>query len=159
MTTIDDYRAQLDRLAEMAQSHEPGSEEFAEWSRYLCIRTSGYFEQALVDMCERHAAANGADPNVVSFVSTSVRFNNSFDANKVGRMFGGYNKEWQRVIKRHFRDHGEEAGTLQSLLANRNLIAHGEDSGVTVAAVREWLTHIDSCIGWLRAGLESGFAE
>jgi hypothetical protein len=51
-------------------------------------------------------------------------------------MIGSFDPQWESDVRQKTVD--EIKAHIDSLVANRHLIAHGQDTGVTIVRVRDW---------------------
>lgn len=112
-----------------AQSH---------WAKYVCVLAAGFLENALAevyaDFCRRaasHAVAN--------FASTALGRIHNPKTQAFIEVTQSFNKSWAENLEVFIRDDGRREA-INSIMANRHLIAHGRDSGITMARVKEYFS-------------------
>ncbi|MDX1995896.1 MAG: HEPN domain-containing protein [bacterium] len=119
------YRNRLDNLFRKANALNHDFELLGHWSRYLCVLVSGYLEVAVYEIYSDYGAKRAA-PEIANYVSSQL---GEFQNPKMGKILtivGGFNKEWRREIEDH-PDYEEIKDAIDSIVNNRNKIAHGED--------------------------------
>ena len=129
------YEQRLGTLLKYSPSSDDLDELQAHWARYLCVLVSGYLEVA-VRATLRDFAARQVSPNVERFVDQQLnRFNNPKFA-RIIELTGSFSPLWAESLRD--ASEGEIKDHINSIVANRHLIAHGRDSEVTLVRVREW---------------------
>jgi hypothetical protein len=126
-----------DLFAKVAKVDE--TEMKAHWSRYLCVLVSGLLEKAFVELITDFAT-NQASPNVANYVSKSL---SQFQNAKMGKMLaiiGQFNVAWKEEIEK--ATEGDLADAVDSVVANRHKIAHGESVGISYAVISDYYKRI-----------------
>lgn len=112
-------------------------EMLSHWAKYLCVLSAGFIENALQDIYSRFVQASASEAVHNYAVSCLSGIRNP----KTGRFIevaGAFKKSWGKELK-VFVDQDGRREAIDSIMQNRHQIAHGEDSGVTIARVREYL--------------------
>ena len=123
------YQQRLDALFEKVkdisdielQSHR---------ARYLCILVSGYLETSV------RAIYGEYNRNVTNYVSSKLK---SFQSPKMGNILEltrAFSRQWAEELE--VATEGELKGSVDSIVANRNNIAHGQDVGISYVTIREY---------------------
>ncbi len=99
----------------------------AEFSRYLCIRVSTYVEQSVEEILTAYAKKRSND-TVGRFVEESVRRNN-LKSKRLLEHVARFDPEWSKELESYMK--GERKDALDSVVDNRNNIAHGDPPGIT----------------------------
>jgi hypothetical protein len=109
----------------------------AHWGRYLCVLVAGFLENAIGEIFSDYArhAANEWVANYVASVVLKIQNPNAERFITVARAF---NPKWGEDLKTFLDDNGRK-DAIDAIMANRHLIAHGGDSGITVVRVKEYL--------------------
>lgn len=109
----------------------------AHWARYICVLASGFLENALIDIYSQYAKCC-SNPTIANYVqSTLARIQNP-NANRFLQVAGAFDKSWQEDLDSFLSLEGRKEA-IDAIMANRHLIAHGKDSGITLVRVREYL--------------------
>lgn len=127
----------LNGLIAKTQSATGGDVEMqSHWAKYLCVLVAGFLENALAelygDYCKRSAS-----PAVANFAARSLTRIRNPKTNTFIEVCGGFDKAWAESLEVFIEDDGRREA-INSIMANRHLIAHGKDSGITVARVNEY---------------------
>lgn len=127
------YRKRLDGLFQKTGVLSGDLELQGHWARYLCVLVAGFLETA-ISVIYIEYARNSASPNVASFVATRLaRFQNP-KMEKIVQLARSFNKSWGDALETQAE--GEIKNAVDSICNNRNLIAHGRDSGISFARIR-----------------------
>ncbi len=127
------YKRRLDNLFQKIGVLSGDLELQGQWARYLCVLVAGFLETAISAIYTEYAR-NSAAPNVASFVATKLaRFQNP-NMEKVVQLSRSFNKNWGDVLE--VQAEGEVKNAVDSICGNRNLIAHGRDTGISFTRIR-----------------------
>lgn len=105
----------------------------SDYAKYLCVLVSGFFENAIValvlDYVERRSA-----PDVMSFVERQLDHWTNPNSEKILSLFGSFNQSWRESLVDYLID--ERKDSVNSLVALRHKIAHGESVGISLSQVK-----------------------
>lgn len=107
----------------------------AQLANYTCILIAGYLERALIDViviyCEKRAT-----PQVAAFAAAQIsRFQNP-SSEKVIKILGAFGEPIQGRTVDALSDPTSSA--IDSIVSNRNNLAHGRNATVTFTMLRGW---------------------
>ena len=109
------------------------------WARYLCVLVAGFIENSLRIMLVKYAAAK-AHPNVANYVNNRIKNITNLNNEKMKQLLGSFNSDWEKIIEENILDDQKEA--IDSILANRHQIAHGQSVGITYARVNQYYAKV-----------------
>lgn len=128
------YKSRLDDLfKKVASIHD--LELQAHWARYLCVLVSGFIEVAVKEILDDYATRR-ASPEISNYVSRKLRRETNLNMEKIKDLLSQFNGDWSEELERQTQ--GELKGAIDSIVANRNQIAHGKDTGVSFLQVKGW---------------------
>ena len=137
--------SQLQRLRSLIERTAAASDWDLElqghWGRYLCILVAGFLENAIGETYAEFAHNSGSEP-VANFVAGRVLKIQNPKAQRFIETAGAFKVEWA-VDLEAFLDREGRRDAIDAIMNNRNLIAHGENAGISVVRVKEYL---DRCI-------------
>jgi hypothetical protein len=125
------YQQRLDNLFEKVKDIED-FELKAHWAKYLCILVSGYLETSVRAIYSEYTSKR-ADINVANYVGSRLE---RFQSPKMGNIL-----ELTRAFSRQWADElesateGELKESVDSIVANRHNIAHGQDTGISYVTI------------------------
>lgn len=97
---------------------------------YLCIRTCGYLEESLRTILLEFFESENNHPPISDFVSNQLRLSREFQFRRVRGLVKSFDKRPGSVSDEI--DYIRLDASMASLQRNRNLIAHGNDSKLTM---------------------------
>lgn len=139
-------RSRLD--ATFARAPGPTAEpEFqADFAKYLCVLVSGYLESALCALLLAYSQSRST-PEVASFVERQLGPWTNPKAEKIIDLFGAFSQNWRDDLTTYLVDQRKDS--VNSLVAIRHKIAHGESVGTSLsqikahyAAINELIEHV-----------------
>lgn len=109
----------------------------AHWARYLCVLAAGFLENALPDIYIRYVRASG-NAKVSNYVGAMLERIQNPKSNKFLYTARLFDRSWEAELAK-FLDADGRKDAIDAIMSNRNLVAHGKDSGITLARVEEYL--------------------
>jgi hypothetical protein len=109
------------------------------WSRYLCVLVSGFIEVAFVQVVSEYAKRRSS-PDVARFVVGSISQFQNAKIEKMLTVIGSFNTEWRDEIDAATK--GELADAVNSVVANRHLIAHGNSVGISFTTIKDYYDRV-----------------
>lgn len=109
----------------------------AHWARYLCILVSSLVENGLKEIYSEFIKNKAAKPVADYTISYLSKLQNP-KAEKVMELVGSFRQEWRAELETFLANDGRR-DAIDSIMNNRNQIAHGKDVGVTVVRVSSYL--------------------
>ena len=109
------------------------------WGRYLCVMAGGFLEYGLKTIYSDFAAS-ASSPHVANFVSQRLARVANPNAQRFVGVARSFNQSWGEQLEEYLGNGpGSRKDALDSIMSNRNQIAHGGDVGISVHRVRELL--------------------
>ena len=134
LVEINRQRQRLDDLFQKARSL-PDQEFQSHWSRYLCVLVSGFLENS-VRLAYTEYTRRRADVSVAGFVESRLR---QFQNPKMGlilELVGDFSRELRERLENDTS--GRIGESVNSIVANRHKIAHGESVGLTLHTLTQY---------------------
>lgn len=119
----------------------------AHWGRYLCVLTAGFVENAFAEVYSQYAKSS-ASPSVAGFTEAVLFRVRNPKASKFIETAEAFNPAWKDGLEAFLADSGRK-DALDGVMANRHLIAHGQDSGVTAGRVKEYLARCVEVVDYI----------
>jgi len=118
----------------------------ADFARYLCVLVSGYLETAVVECAGSYVARKSAPP-VAAYASRALdRFANP-NAERLLQLIGSFSADWRVSVEEFLVDERKEA--VDSVVALRNQIAHGESVGVTYVRIKAYYDAVREVVSFI----------
>ena len=108
------------------------------WGKYLCILAAGFLENAISEIYI-NLARKSSSPQIYSFTSKMLQKINNPKSTKFVETAYAFKKEWGEELERYFNDNPQNKSAIDSIMANRHLIAHGKTATVSVVQLNEYL--------------------
>lgn len=147
---------QVQRLRSLiSKVYEASKDDFAlqgHWARYLCVMVAGLVENGLKEIFSDYIQSKSAKPVADYAIAYLTKLQNP-KAEKVMELVGSFKKEWRTELETFLADKGRK-DAIDSIMNNRNQIAHGKDVGVTVVSVSNYLEKIVSVLEFIEAQCE-----
>lgn len=136
-------------LAKVAEIDD--AEMQAHWARYLCVLVCGFLEVAVADLFTEYAE-NRADVRVARFVAKHLRRFQNPKMAKILAVVGEFSTEWRDEIDA--ATNGRLADAVNSVVANRHLIAHGRNVGITYVRIKDYFASVIKVVELIDARLK-----
>ncbi len=112
----------------------------ADFAKYFCVLVSGFLENALValilDYCERKSSL----PEITLFVERQLEYWTNPNTEKIIQLLGDFSQDWRLAAECFLID--EKKAAVNSLVALRHKIVHGESVGTSLGQVKEYYTTV-----------------
>ncbi|MDQ2841187.1 MAG: HEPN domain-containing protein [Acidobacteriota bacterium] len=129
------FEQRLNALFQKASTLSDDLELQAHFARYLCVLVSGYLETAIAEVYSHYARDKG-HPHLATYINRQMnRFQNP-NMTKVLNLVRDFNPIWADQIQALTQ--GEIRDSVDSVVADRHKIAHGESVGVSLAYARQY---------------------
>lgn len=126
--------AEIDRLLNILPTD---NEVQAHWGRYMCVMVAGFLENALQEVYKDFVRSSN-DENVVRYASKQIARTTNPDGGRFLQTAREFNETWRNELRQFIaRDGRREA--IDSIMKNRNSIAHGGQSVMSPRDVRMYL--------------------
>lgn len=118
----------------------------SDFARYLCVLVSGFLENAVVALILECAQRRSA-PEVALFVERQLEYWTNPNVDKLLRLIGSFSPDWASRLDDFLQD--ERKAAVNSLVALRHKIAHGESVGTSIGQVRNYYSSAAAVVEFL----------
>ncbi|MGD2086648.1 MAG: MAE_28990/MAE_18760 family HEPN-like nuclease [Candidatus Aminicenantes bacterium] len=122
-------------------------ELLSHYAKYLCILTSGLIENSLKIILNDYSSKASA-PNIANYLNNQFKNITNLKDSKIQSILGCFSQEWKEEYLSKISS--EQKDALDSLVTNRNQIAHGHNVGITYVRVKEYYKQIKDVIYLLK---------
>ena len=129
------YKQRLDTLFKKIETFSGEEELLAHLTRYLCIMVSGFLEVAVRAIYSEYARTKAAE-NVANYVDNELRSFQNPKMEKILNLTGAFSAKWKDKLEKATID--VIKGSIDSIVANRHLIAHGRSAGITIGNLKRY---------------------
>jgi hypothetical protein len=148
---IQRLRSRLDSTFARAPTAESDIELQADFAKYLCVLVSGYLESAICALLLSYTRTRSA-PEISSYVDWKLGPWTNPKAEKIVELFGAFSTGWRRDLELYLVD--ERKDSVNSLVALRHRIAHGESVGTSMSQIKSHYRTINEVIDHIAVLLE-----
>lgn len=140
---LNSYEKTLERLFEEISYLDDGDANKAHLTRYLCVRISGYLEVVvkylIIDLCD------GTSPMPISnYVQAKAKYITNLSFKKICELLSDFNSDWEVDFKNAVTE--EQRASLNSIVANRNNISHGNQDNTSYRDMVTYYKHIKEVV-------------
>lgn len=122
------------------------------WARYLCVLTSGFLETSVRILFVQYAQGASAT-NVGRFVEHRLKTFQNAQMESIVTLTRQFSEAWSDQLA--IDTAGELKDAVDSIVANRHLIAHGSDVGISYTRMKDYYAGAVKVIDLLRVWCDS----
>jgi|GEM_PF-695845 len=126
-------KSQVDDVFQQVQQIEPGELELrSHFARYLAIRVSGFTEKSIQELamqCARRMSGGQA----LSYSLARLDRSRNPNLDSILSLVGDFDPTWRAELESFIQD--EHKAAIGTVVAQRNLLAHGGMTSLTYASV------------------------
>lgn len=131
---VESYIQKLDSLFVLAEKIDD-DEVKGHFAKYLCVKTSGllevFFKTQVADLVDKKT------PKVVAnYVNCQFKTFSSIDVHKIQKTFSLFSSDWVNEFNAQMSE--EYMSALNSIISNRNNIAHGQNDSISLKNAKEY---------------------
>ena len=115
-------------------------------SRYLCVLVCGFVETSTCALVLGYVS-DVSHPRVVSLVERKLYRRMSLNSERLIKLVGDMDSDWGRELRNFLTD--ERKAALDSVVALRHKIAHGESVGVSFVRICEYYEYVKEVVRYL----------
>jgi hypothetical protein len=108
-------------------------------ARFLCVLSSGLIEQAVIHTLATYSQKR-SHPDVARYVSANVAKLRNAKFDDVLVMLGYFNPDWREHFESSTAPEVKDA--IDSIVNNRNQIAHGAQTGISLVTFMEYYKRV-----------------
>lgn len=131
---LEQQERKLDNLFELVKKIED-EEEKAYLSKFLCVRTSGYIESSIRNLINEFTDKSTPKP-IQSYVNKETKYITNLRFDKLCVLLSMFDTNWKRKFEKEISD--EQKSAINSIVSNRNNIAHGENDTISFLAMKDY---------------------
>lgn len=144
---ITSYKGRLDNLFSLISNIQE-VELKSHWSRYLCVLVAGFVEVSIQAIfCDY--ARKSSSPHVSNYVNSKLKRFTNPNMHDIVELAGTFNSRWGEILEQGSQ--GELKDAVDSVMANRNQIAHGENVGISYIRIKEYYNSISKLISFVES--------
>jgi hypothetical protein len=115
----------------------------SDYAKYAVIRISGLLEQAVTEVVQTHVKAQ-ASPTVIAHTEWRMATFQNPTVERLLQLVGSFDRRWRLELDGELTQ--AERGALGSITAQRNKVAHGQDSTISLAQVSQYFDEVKNVL-------------
>lgn len=135
LPSILERKNRLGAAFDLVSKMTPGSREQAFLTEYLCIRVSGFFEQAITLIFYEHSRQYSSG-TFARFVSRRLRRTTNLKSERLCQLVGEFSEQWEKDLRAFLQE--DHRSAMGSVVTNRNKIAHGDSVSLGLHGLKDW---------------------
>ena len=128
----EDYKRKLDADFTIASTLE--GEIQSVYSRYLCVRVAGFLEACLKEEISLFVEPR-CPANIKKYIISTLQSTTNLTHNKIIKALQNFSQDWSEHYAGNVTE--EMTQSIGSIYSNRNNIAHGQNSNITLQQVKK----------------------
>lgn len=135
---LTQIKTKLDSVFKLVENIDD-DELKSHYSRYLCILVSGYIENYLKALLKDYSK-KCSSPSIQNYISSQFQNITNLKDSKLQDILGSFSTDW----KQRYLDllTTEQKDAVDSVVTNRNHIAHGKSVGITLGRINDYYKDI-----------------
>ena len=142
---VTSYINKLDSLFILAENIDD-DEVKGHFAKYLCIRTSGLVEVFFKTQIENYASGSTPKP-LSNYVNHKFKTFTNITPKKIRELLETFSSDWVEQFERNMTD--EQKSALNSIISNRNNIAHGNADSISLTNAKEYYVKVKELLAVL----------
>ena len=130
-----EHKQYLDYLFALGTKFKEGDELLAHYSRYLCVLVSGWLQVAIYAIYNEYVQKRSSGC-VQTYVSKKLKRLYNPSMKNILTLTCEFSSDWMKRLEGVTV--GEIADAINGIVANRNLIAHGQSSDISYERLKDW---------------------
>lgn len=128
-------RNRIDRLIRLAKNSDIDDELSSELAKHFTVLISGYLEKAITSILS-YFTERKSSPQVSAYAFSQLKRFQNPKKETVLQLIGSFSIDWRKEVDDFLVE--EIGDTLESISNNRNAIAHGVSTSVSMLRVEKW---------------------
>lgn len=145
-------RQRIEYLFSCTSNFNADPETLSHWAKYLCVLTSGYLENAVQHYFSEFSKIK-AHPYVSNYVTHNLEDFMNPKMAKILNLSDSFSKEWKDRLESFVE--GERKDAIDSIVANKNNIAHGRQIGLTLSRMKTYFEKMVEVVDFIKELIKS----
>lgn len=121
----------------------------AEYAKHLCVLTVGFVEAGLKDILRDYCKSQAAPQTIINYATYYIARIQNVKAPRLLETIGIFDIRVRDKLAAYIE--GERKDALDSIVNQRHLIAHGNDSNITLGRVSRYYSKVVEIIAFVDA--------
>lgn len=132
---------------------DPDNEIKSDLAKYLCIQCSGLIENAIYYILSDKISTENQHNESVTFIKKKLLYETNLNSYKIATLLGIFNIQWKESYESFITEENRKAA-IDYVIKERNNIAHGKNSNVTLANITTYFLKIKDVLLFLQDELK-----
>ncbi|MBF0318646.1 MAG: hypothetical protein HQL01_02405 [Nitrospirae bacterium] len=154
---INKQRQQIEYLLNTPPAANYDDKMLSHWAKYVCVLTSGYIENAISHYISEFSRKK-AHPYITNYVTNSLDDFMNPKMEKILKLIGSFDKKWKEDIEDYVEKEGRK-DAIDSIVANRNQIAHGEYVGLSLAPMINYYKKASEVLEFIKIQIQKQMSK
>jgi hypothetical protein len=143
---IENQERKLDKLL-LDISAIQDDEIKAHLSKYFCVRISGYLENVLKILVANYSEGSSQKP-VTNYLQNDLKNVTNLSEEKMQKILQKFSEDW--YINFNSKVTEQQLQSLNSIISNRNSIAHGQQDNISYKVIGQYYTDLKEIVKALK---------
>lgn len=108
------------------------------WAKYICVLSAGFLENAISEVYIK-LVNSSSSPSVSNFTQRVLEKIQNPKSSKFIEVASSFKKEWGIELEVFLNNDEDLKDSIDSIMRNRHLIAHGKNTTISVVKIKEQL--------------------
>lgn len=114
----------------------------AHYSRYLSVLISGYAEQSVKELVLQYSRTK-SNSEIQRYIGKQISRLRNIDLEKLKQLIASFHPEWWKELEAMYADELEAFGSIATV---RNSVSHGNETGITMMALKQYFDQISTVL-------------
>lgn len=124
-------------IGKAEETFEVEDEMRSHLAKYICILCSGFLENAIHYIYNDYIRSETTSVPIISYSSISINKVQNPNSEKFREIARSFNPDWEVELTDYLQSE-ERSAAINYIIRDRHKIAHGKDSDITLARIREY---------------------
>ncbi len=116
--------------------------------KLLCVRTAGLLEVFLKTRISEYSK-DKVPKEISRFLTSKFRDITNLKSSKFEDVLNSFSVDWGEKFREYLDGHEQEKSSLDSVIAQRHSIAHGQPSNISSASMVQYYADVKSIVAYL----------
>ncbi len=141
MINNEDLRRQSQKILALIETSErtfdEGDEIRSHIAKYICILCSGFLENCVHILYTEYVKMETSSESVIAHASATLNKIQNPNSEKFRAIAKSFKPEWEPPLNEYLQEE-ERSAAINYIMRDRHKIAHGKDSDITLARIKQY---------------------
>lgn len=116
--------------------------------KLLCVRTAGLLEVFLKTRISEYSKGK-VPKEITRFMTAKFKDITNLKSSKFSDVLSTFSEDWSREFNDYLEEHEQEKSSLDSVVAQRHMIAHGQSSNISQSYMAQYFNDVKNIVSFL----------